>query len=58
MSEDERCWFHKFLDDQCPNAGQWHWPQAENELMRASVWCSEHKHGNDERIRKESSHDR
>lgn len=47
---DERCWFHVFLDDPCPERAAWYWPDAPNSTVRAMRWCAEHKNDNCVRI--------
>ena len=45
----EKCWFHKFLDDPCPELGIY----GNLSLlmgMAESRWCEAHKHEDDVRI--------
>ena len=47
--ERELCWFNRFslTEPHCPNPGRWHKPNAHSEFGRATVWCDEHRHGDD-----------
>ncbi len=50
----EQCWFGLALADEglrCPNPGEWINLSLLPPMDR-SVWCSEHKHDSDERVRR------